>query len=99
MRNFFHSLFSKLRGKNGESTPTPVIRDQLRERRALPIGRTEWEAFIDRIHSGHCIPGLSRDSVAFAVADQILHLGPLEDFKEDAFFPVIKSTMSSIITL
>jgi hypothetical protein len=56
------------------------------EPRALPIGRTEWNNFVDRIYSGAAIPGVTKDSVEFSLADQILHLGPTEDFKSDAFF-------------
>lgn len=78
--------YSNVTGSNTKYTPTAAIRDQLLERRPLPIGRTEWEAFVDRIFSGLCVPGLTRESVTFALADQILHLGPTEDFKEDAFF-------------
>ncbi len=81
-----HKWYSNLTGSNTKYTPPEAIRDQLLERRPLPIGKTEWEAFVDRIFSGLCVPGLTRESVAFALADQILHLGPTEDFKEDAFF-------------
>jgi hypothetical protein len=81
-----HKFYSNLTGSNTKYTPVSAIQDQLLERRPLPIGREEWVAFVERIHSGICIPGVTMDSVAFALADQILHLGPTEDFKEDAFF-------------
>lgn len=81
-----HKWWANLTGSNTQYTPVEAIRDQLNERRPLPIGSSEWVAFVDRISSGHCIPGLTRESTEFAIADQILHLGPLEDFKEDAFF-------------
>lgn len=81
-----HKWYANVTGSNTKYTPPNAIRDQLLERRPLPIGKTEWEAFVDRIFSGLCVPGLTRESVAFALADQILHLGPTEDFKEDAFF-------------
>lgn len=82
----FLKFWSNLTGKNTKYLPPEVIRDQIREKRPLPIGRAEWDAFVERIFSGLCIPGVTKESIAFALADQILHLGPTEDFKEDAFF-------------
>ena len=82
----FLKFYANLTGKNTKYLPPDAIRDQLLERRPLPIGREEWNTFVDRIYSGVCIPGVTKESIAFALADQILHLGPTEDFKEDAFF-------------
>lgn len=61
------------------------IKAQMNERRPLPLGRTEWAGWVDRIHSGSMLP-ITRDSAEFTLADMILHLGPTEDFKEDGFF-------------
>lgn len=61
------------------------IKAQLTERRPLPIGRQEFLEWSDRIISGALLPASIR-SQRFALADMILHLGPTEDHKEDAFF-------------
>jgi hypothetical protein len=78
--------FSKLLGRNTQYTPKVVIQDQLGEKRALPLGRTEFEEWSDRIISGACIPGATPRSIKFALADQLLHLGPTVDFEADLYF-------------
>jgi hypothetical protein len=84
--NFLYKLWAKLTGKNSKYTPVAVISDQLLERRPLPIGRKEFEEWSDRIISGCLIPGVTPESIKFALADQLLHLSPTEDHKEDMFF-------------
>lgn len=60
--------------------------------RALPMGRTAFDEWSDRIISGALIPGGEEDKEAFydsqkfALADLLLHLGPTESHKPDAFF-------------
>jgi hypothetical protein len=63
-----------------------VIKDQLNEKRALPLGAQEFEIWSDRIISGACIPGATPESIKFALADQLLHLGPTVDFECDLYF-------------
>lgn len=103
----FHAVAAKLLGKNLQSTPSEVIRDQMLEPRPLPMGRKEFEEWSDRIISGALVPGpngkvyqmagLSAwdpdseyskhiDSQKFTLASMIMHLGPTESHKPDAFF-------------
>jgi hypothetical protein len=74
------------RGKNTRFTPKEEILRQMQERRPLPLGVKEFHEWSDRIISGACIPGATKESQKFALADMILHLGPTESHKEDAYF-------------
>jgi hypothetical protein len=49
------------------------------------MGRTEFEAWADRIVSGAMVSA-DVESQKYACANMILHLGPTEDHKPDAFF-------------
>ena len=77
------------RKKNTRFTSKETIVNQLNERRPLPMGVKEFEEWSDRIIAGAMIPlveGASTESLKFALADSILHLGPTESHKEDAYF-------------
>jgi len=82
---FWHWI-SQFTGKNSKFTPTAVIKDQLNEKRALPLGVKDFHVWSDRIISGACIPGATPESIKFALADQLLHLGPTVDFESDLYF-------------
>jgi hypothetical protein len=84
MKFFWHTL-SKIFRKNFSSTPVSVISDQLNEVRPLPIGKSEFDAWSDRIISGALLPADS-DSQKFALANELLSLGPTEDHKPDIYF-------------
>ena len=79
-------FIGQITGKNSKYTPKSLVKDQLNEKRALPLGRTEFEIWSDRIISGACIPGATPESIKFALADQLLHLGPTVDFEADLYF-------------
>jgi hypothetical protein len=81
----FHRLFAKLTGKNSKSLPASVIKDQMSEPRPLPTGRQEFEEWSDRIISGGILTA-DVESQKFALANLLLHLGPTESHKPDAFF-------------
>lgn len=87
-----HALVAKLLGKNLASTPKEVILDQLNEARPLPMGKTDFEEWSNRIISGALLPCLEDskevfiESQKFALANMIMHLGPIESHKPDAFF-------------
>lgn len=83
--NWFHALLAKLRGRNSASTPVSVIRDQMLEMRPLPMGRTEFEAWSDRIISGAMITA-SVTSQKWTLANMLLHIGPTECHKPDAHY-------------
>lgn len=83
---FFWNLLSKTTGKNSKYTPVSVIKDQLNEKRELPLGVAAFHEWSDRIISGACIPGATPESIKFALADQLMHLGPTVDFEADLYF-------------
>lgn len=74
------------RKKNSKFTSAKTIINQLNERRPLPMGKTEFEEWSDRIISGALVPGATVESQKFTLANLLLHLGPTESHKEDAFF-------------
>lgn len=69
-----------------------VILEQMNEPRPLPMGRKEFEEWSERIISGALIPGGLEDPQAFkegqvfCLANMLMHLGPTESHKPDAFF-------------
>ncbi len=85
MRNWFHKVLAKNTGRNLESTPQAVIAVQLTEPRELPMGRKAFHEWSDRIIAGAMITA-DPQSLKFALSDLLLHLGPTESHKPDAFF-------------
>ncbi len=83
---FAHRALARIRGKNIAATPAKIILEQLNEPRPLPMGRAEFEEWSDRIIGGALIPGATPNSQKYILANSILHLGPTEDHKPDAFF-------------
>ena len=92
MKRAFHAVWARLWGQNSQFTPKDVIVDQMNEARPLPMGRTEFEEWATRIISGALLPGGKDDpaifleSQKFALANMLMHLGPTESHKPDAFF-------------
>lgn len=78
-------LWARLTGRNSKHLPKAVIVNQMLEPRPLPVGRTEFEEWSDRIISGALLPA-DAASQKFALADALLHLGPTESHKPDAHF-------------
>lgn len=78
--------------KNSARTPKKKILDQMNEKRPLPMGRKEFDEWSERIISGALLPGGKDDPEAFideqkrVLCGMILHCGPTESHKEDAFF-------------
>lgn len=66
--------------------PKWLIVRQLNKPRQLPLGRADFEAWSDRIISGALIPEVTINSQKWTLANLILHLGPTESHKPDAFF-------------
>ena len=81
----FYKLWAILTGKNHQDAPITLIRDQLLESRPLPLGKTEFEEWSNRIISGTLLEA-DPESQKFALANMLMHLGPTEDHKPDAFF-------------
>lgn len=85
-------LESLLRIKNDDDFPKDAIVDQMLEARPLPMGRKEFEEWSERIISGAILPGGAEDpqvfleTQKFALANMLMHLGPTESHKPDAFF-------------
>lgn len=81
---------SRLR-KNSKSTSKNTIVGQMLEERPLPLGRKEFQLWSDRIISGALVPfegdpDVFNNSQKATLAAMILHLGPTECHKPDAFF-------------
>lgn len=85
MRNWFHRVVPRFTGRNLASTPASVIIGQMNEPRPLPMGRQEFDDWADRLIAGALVPA-DPVSQKFALASMIMHLGPTEDHKPDAFF-------------
>lgn len=85
-------FYSKLFGRNLPSTPKEVIVDQMLEPRPLPMGRSEFESWSDRIIAGALLnggadcPEVFIESQKWALANMIMHIGPTESHKPDAHF-------------
>ncbi len=64
----------------------------MNSRRPLPLGRTEFEEWSDRIIAGAMLAAGPEGTDAlrigqkFALADMLMHIAPTESHKEDAFF-------------
>lgn len=93
MRKMFFGLLAKLLGRNIQSTPVDVITSQLNEPRPLPMGRKEFDEWSHRVITGAMLPQAADEdaesfynSQKFAIAGMIMHLGPTESHKPDAFF-------------
>ena len=77
---------------NDSWTPKEEIINQMNESRPLPMGLQEFHEWADRIISGALVPGGAEDpevfieSQKFALANMLMHLGPHESHKPDAFF-------------
>lgn len=83
--NLIHGLISKFLGRNLDSAPSALILTQMNERRPLPLGVTEFEEWSNRIISGTLLPA-DNESMKFALSTMLMHLGPQEDHREDAYF-------------
>ncbi len=86
------TLLGGMRIRNDEFTAPALIVDQMAEPRPLPLGRAEFEEWSDRIIAGAMIEGSDEEPEAliegqkYALANMIMHLGPTESHKPDAFF-------------
>lgn len=82
---WFQRKAPDLLGYNLFSTPKDVIVDQMNEPRPLPMGKAEFDTWADRIIGGALVSA-DRDSQRWALANMIMHLGPTESHKPDAYF-------------
>ncbi len=78
-------LIARLTGKNHANTPPEMVVAQMNEPRPLPLNRPQWEEWSDRIISGAMLEA-DKSSMQFSLANMLLHLGPTESHKADAFF-------------
>jgi hypothetical protein len=85
MLSKFYAILAIIRGKNSTNTPKDVILDQLNDVRPLPLGMTEFDEWSDRIISGALLSA-DTESQKFALANELLSLGPTQDHKEDIYF-------------
>jgi len=56
------------------------IKSELTEPYPLPLGRTEFEEWSDKIILSAAIPGATPESLKFALAEMVLHTKPNESF-------------------
>lgn len=70
---------------NKEDLAVGDIQAAMLEKRPLPIGRTQFMEWSDRIIQGAMVDATS-ESLRFSLANMLMHLGPTEAFREDAFF-------------
>lgn len=85
IKQLIYNMLAKVLRRNVDSTPPSVILNQMNERRPLPVGIAEFDVWSDRIISGTLLPA-DNDSMKFALSTMLLHLGPQEDHREDAYF-------------
>lgn len=71
--------------KNTEDLSVGDVTEQMKEKRPLPIGRTQFLEWSDRIIAGAMVEATS-ESLRFSLAAMLMHLGPTEAFREDAYF-------------
>lgn len=70
---------------NDETTPVDTILEQMLEPRPLPMGRTEFDEWSDRIIAGAMITA-AVDTQKWSLANMLMHIGPTESHKPDAHF-------------
>lgn len=80
-----YKFLAKLLRRNFKITPKVVVLDQMNEPRPLPMGVTEFNEWSDRIISGAMV-GAGIETQKATLASMILHLGPTESHKPDAYF-------------
>lgn len=61
------------------------LKDELTEKRPLPTGVTEFHEWADRIIAGAMMTA-DADSQKFALANDLMHLGPTVAFEADIYF-------------
>jgi hypothetical protein len=78
---------------DNEELPVATIVEKLNEPQPLPMGRAEFVEWSDRIIAGAVIKGCAtqseehfKNSQRFVLANMLLHLGPTESHKPDAYF-------------
>lgn len=70
---------------NKEELAVGDMNEDRLERKALPIGKTQFFQWADRIIDGAAVEG-ERDSLRNALAGMLMQIGPTEAFREDAYF-------------
>lgn len=71
--------------RNTEDLNVGEWKDVMQEKRPLPIGRTQFMEWSDRIISLAHVDA-TPESLRFSLAAMLMHLGPTEAFREDAYF-------------
>lgn len=98
---YFYMLLAKIMGRNIGATPTSAIISQMNEKRELPMGRTAFYEWTNRLINGAMIPidpEFKEQGVAsqqFALGSMLMNLSPQTDYESDAYF--IKSLRKNVI--
>lgn len=74
-----------MRVVNKEELSVGDMKGELLERRPLPIGRTQFNEWADRIIKAAAVEASER-SLKQALGHMLMHLAPTEAFREDAYF-------------
>jgi hypothetical protein len=83
--SWLFNLYSLITGKNHKNTPPDVIRTQLTEKRALPVGLAEFHEWSERIIAGAMLPA-TVETQKYTLANFLLNLKPTTAFEEDIYF-------------
>lgn len=60
--------------------------EELNEPRPLPMGRTEFENWSDRIIAAAMVPGVTKESQKAVLGERLLHVPPDKSFIADSHF-------------
>lgn len=74
-----------MRIANKEELSVGDMTQAMTERQPLPIGRAQFMEWSDRIIAGALVQA-ETESLRFSLAAMLMHLGPTEAFREDAYF-------------
>lgn len=70
---------------NKEDLAMGDMKEALLEKQPLPIGRTQFIEWSNRIIEAAVVDA-THESLRFSLAAMLMHLGPTEAFREDAYF-------------
>jgi hypothetical protein len=71
--------------KSNENLNVGDMKEDMLERKPLPIGRTQFEEWSDRIIAGAMVEA-TKESLKWTLASMLTHIGPTESFREDAYY-------------
>ena len=61
------------------------MREEMLQRRPLPIGKTQFDEWADRIIKASLVEA-DYESLKYILCERLQHIGPTDAFREDAYF-------------